>query len=39
MEIDMKFKVRMDVLAAVVAFAVTRDFELTRLWFAVWHLR
>lgn len=38
MEIDMQFKIRADVAAAVVAFILTRDVEFTRLAFAMWHL-
>ena len=38
MENEMKFKIRADIAAAVVAFVFTKDVEFTRFAFAMWHV-
>lgn len=35
----MRFTMRFDIAAALIALVITGDMELTRLWFAIWHLR
>lgn len=34
----MQIKFRADILSAIIAFIISRDIEMTRLAFAVWHL-
>lgn len=32
-------KIRLDVASAVIAYVITRDVEMARLWFAIWSVK